>query len=65
MTTPPKPAEIAREVLSIEGDALLAMRDGMTEVFDAVVDLLLEVRGRVIVSGMGKSGHIAHKIASS
>ncbi len=65
MTTPPKPAEIAREVLSIEGDALLAMRDGMTEAFDAVVDLLLEVRGRVIVSGMGKSGHIAHKIAST
>lgn len=65
MTTPPKPAEIAREVLSIEGDALLTMRDGMTETFDAVVELLLEVRGRVIVSGMGKSGHVAHKIAAT
>ena len=65
MTTPPKPSDIARDVLGIEGDALLAMRDALTEGFDAVIGVLLEVRGRVIVSGMGKSGHIAHKIAAT
>ena len=65
MTQTPTPTEIARDVLDIEGNALLSMRDAMPEAFDAVVTLLLGVRGRVIVSGMGKSGHIAHKIAAT
>ncbi|MFU1478457.1 KpsF/GutQ family sugar-phosphate isomerase [Roseovarius sp. C7] len=65
MSMPPKPAEIAREVLTIEGDALLAMREGLTATFDETVYLLSGVKGRVIVSGMGKSGHIAHKIAAT
>lgn len=65
MTTPPTPTKIAHEVLTIEGDALFKMRDGLPEAFDDVVALLLGVSGRVIVSGMGKSGHIAHKITAT
>lgn len=65
MTAPKTPTQIARDVLSIEGDALLQMRDTLPESFDAVIDALLKVRGRVIVSGMGKSGHIGAKIAAT
>ncbi len=59
------PTEIAREVLRIEAEALSALRDGLPESFDQVITELLQVRGRVIVSGMGKSGHIAAKIAAT
>ena len=65
MTDQPSPTQIARDVLSIEGDALLAMRDALPAAFDDAVRLLLGVKGRVIVSGMGKSGHVAHKIAAT
>lgn len=59
------PVEIARDVLRVEGEALAQMRDALPEDFDAVVRALLEVKGRVIVSGMGKSGHVAAKIAAT
>ncbi len=65
MTSVPSPTDIARDVLGIEGEALLKMRDGLPPAFDEVVELLLKVPGRVIVSGMGKSGHIAAKIAAT
>ncbi|MEO3413445.1 KpsF/GutQ family sugar-phosphate isomerase [Roseovarius sp. CAU 1744] len=65
MTTPKTPTQIARDVLTIESAALAQMRDSLSEGFDSVVEALLGVRGRVIVSGMGKSGHIAAKIAAT
>ncbi|MCZ4353059.1 KpsF/GutQ family sugar-phosphate isomerase [Roseovarius aestuarii] len=65
MTDHPTPSDIARDVLRIEGDALAQMREALPAAFDEVVQLLLSVTGRVIVSGMGKSGHIAHKIAAT
>lgn len=65
MTQEPSPTEIAREVLAVEGAAILSMRDAMPADFDAAVEVLLDVGGRVIVSGMGKSGHVAHKIAAT
>lgn len=65
MTTPKTPTQIAQDVLSIEGDALAQMRDSLSDGFDDVVETLLKVKGRVIVSGMGKSGHIAAKIAAT
>ncbi|MEQ8254869.1 MAG: KpsF/GutQ family sugar-phosphate isomerase [Roseovarius confluentis] len=65
MTDTPTPTDIARDVLTIERDALDLMRDTLSETFDTVVDRLLEVPGRVIVSGMGKSGHVAAKIAAT
>ncbi|KPP86493.1 MAG: arabinose-5-phosphate isomerase [Rhodobacteraceae bacterium HLUCCO07] len=55
----------ARRVIRTEADALTMLADGLGDGFAAAIDLILAVRGRVIVSGMGKSGHIARKIAAT
>lgn len=57
--------EAARRVLSIEGEALGALARSLDHRFSRAVDLILAAEGRVIVSGMGKSGHIANKIAAT
>jgi arabinose-5-phosphate isomerase len=57
--------ELARRVLSIEADAVRALIARLDERFLAAVSLILACKGRVIVSGIGKSGHIARKIAST
>ncbi len=57
--------ETARRVISIETEALAALGDGLGAEFGEAVALLLSAKGRVIVSGMGKSGHIARKIAAT
>ena len=57
--------ELARKVLSIEADAVRSLADRIDEQFLAAVDLILRRSGRVVVSGMGKSGHVARKIAST
>ncbi len=57
--------ELARKVLTIEADAITALVSRLDRTFIDVVNLLLSCRGRVVVSGMGKSGHIARKIAST
>jgi arabinose-5-phosphate isomerase len=56
---------LAREVLSIEAAAVDALARRIDATFAHAVNLVLECHGRVIVSGMGKSGHIARKIAST
>lgn len=60
-----KPVEIARGVLDLEIKGLEALRDSLGAGFEQTVTLLKSARGRVIVTGMGKSGHVAHKIAST
>lgn len=55
----------ARRVLDIEARALDALSDRLGEDFAAAVRLLLDSTGRVIVSGLGKSGHVARKIAAT
>ena len=55
----------ARRVIAHEADGLRQLSDSLGESFIAAVELLLGARGRVIVSGMGKSGHIARKIAAT
>lgn len=57
--------ELARRVLTIEADAVRALIARLDERFLAAVSLILACQGRVIVSGIGKSGHIARKIAST
>jgi arabinose-5-phosphate isomerase len=57
--------ELARDVLQIEADAVRALVHRLDERFLAAVDLIHARTGRVVVSGMGKSGHIARKIAST
>lgn len=57
--------ELARTVLSIEADAVSALSARLDERFLDAIDLILACRGRVVVSGVGKSGHIGRKIAST
>ena len=56
---------LARRVLQTEAAAILALVDRLDHRFEEAVRLLLECRGRVIVSGMGKSGIICRKIAAT
>ncbi|MGU7771526.1 arabinose 5-phosphate isomerase KdsD [Burkholderia sp. MR1-5-21] len=56
---------LARDVLDIEADAVRALRDQLDGDFVEAVALLLGCSGRVVVSGIGKSGHIARKIAAT
>jgi arabinose-5-phosphate isomerase len=57
--------ELARKVLRIEATAILGLIDRLDEAFERAVQLLFECRGRVIVTGMGKSGIICRKIAAT
>jgi arabinose-5-phosphate isomerase len=56
---------LARRVLEIEADAVRALVERLDQRFKDAIDLIHNRHGRVIVSGMGKSGHIARKIAST
>jgi arabinose-5-phosphate isomerase len=56
---------LARRVLEIEADAVRALIGRIDKGFLAALRLILECNGRVVVSGIGKSGHIARKIAST
>ena len=56
---------LARKVLQTEAAAILALVERLDESFERAVRLLLECRGRVIVTGMGKSGIICRKIAAT
>ena len=57
--------DLAREVLEIEAAAIIGLIAKLDQAFQHAVDLILACRGRVIVTGIGKSGHIARKIAST
>ena len=61
----PQALDLARQVLRIEADAILALGERLNGAFLDAVGLILAGRGRVIVSGIGKSGHIGRKIAST
>jgi arabinose-5-phosphate isomerase len=56
---------LARETLDIEARAIVGLKARQGEAFVAVVRLMLECRGRVVVMGMGKSGHVARKVAAT
>ena len=55
----------AKKVIRIEAEALSRLADSIDGEFERAVSLILQSKGRVVVSGMGKSGHIARKIAST
>jgi arabinose-5-phosphate isomerase len=61
----PPDLELARKVLQIEAAAILALVERLDHRFDQAIRLLLDCRGKVIVTGMGKSGIICHKIAAT
>ena len=56
---------LARKVLQTEAAAILALVDRLDDRFDRAIRLLIDCRGRVIVTGMGKSGIICRKIAAT
>jgi Predicted sugar phosphate isomerase involved in capsule formation len=55
----------AREVIAREIEGLEAVAGALDHQFEAVVELAHQLKGRLIISGMGKSGHIARKIAAT
>jgi arabinose-5-phosphate isomerase len=57
--------ESARRVLDIEASAVAALGGRLDEGFAQAVDMILDCQGRAVVSGIGKSGHVARKIAST
>ncbi|MDE2058503.1 MAG: KpsF/GutQ family sugar-phosphate isomerase [candidate division NC10 bacterium] len=58
-------ADRGRHVLQIEAEAILALIPKLNERFDRAVEILRDCRGRVVLTGMGKSGSVAQKIAST
>jgi arabinose-5-phosphate isomerase len=68
--TPPRPdaarlLTAARHTLQIEAQALRRVESALDDGFVRACELLLTCRGRVVVTGMGKSGHVARKIAAT
>lgn len=62
---PSSALELARKVLAIEADAVSGLISRLDQRFLEAGGLILACRGRVVVSGVGKSGHVARKIAST
>src|SRR5665213_3055138 len=58
-------AKAAQRVFETAGEAIRSLGEALNGEFSRAVDILLSVKGRVVVSGMGKSGHIARKIAAT
>jgi arabinose-5-phosphate isomerase len=61
----PKFTDTARRVIRAEADALMALADAIDGSLADAVELILNAKGRIIISGIGKSGHIARKIAAT
>lgn len=57
--------DIAKRVLKIEADAVAALADRLNSNFEKTVELIFKSRGRVVVTGMGKSGLVGKKIAAT
>ena len=55
----------ARRVIGIEARGLAVLSDALDGSFSAAIETILAARGRIIVSGMGKSGHVGRKIAAT
>jgi arabinose-5-phosphate isomerase len=62
---PAQALRLARETFDIEAAAVLGLKARIGESFPRAVQALLDVRGRVVVMGMGKSGHIGRKVAAT
>ncbi|MDH3746272.1 MAG: KpsF/GutQ family sugar-phosphate isomerase [Acidobacteriota bacterium] len=64
-TGPRSPREVAREVLATEAAAVQGLADQLDERFDHAVELLQSCKGRVVCTGMGKSGIVMKKVAAT
>jgi len=61
----PRALALARDVIATEANAIASLAKRLGEPFVAALALMLNCRGRVVVSGIGKSGHIARKLAAT
>ena len=61
----PRALSLAREALEIEASALNAMSERLNGAFTDVVQRILQLPGRVVVMGRGKSGHVGRKVAAT
>ncbi len=57
--------QLAKDTFDIEAQAILGLKDKIGVAFGQSVDMMLAVKGRVVVMGMGKSGHIGRKMAAT
>ena len=57
--------ETAKKVLQQEAEAVLSLQEKLDNNFEKAVDFITSSRGRVVLTGMGKSGHIAKKVAAT
>ena len=57
--------EVGRRVLAIEAEALALMSESLGEAFTQAVEMLFACKGRIVLTGMGKSGHVARKITAT
>ncbi|MFQ3611781.1 MAG: KpsF/GutQ family sugar-phosphate isomerase [Fimbriimonadales bacterium] len=65
LLSPTETIQVAREVLQIEAEAIQRVQETLNESFDRAVQALLQCEGRLVVSGVGKSGAIARKLAGT
>ena len=65
LTTEPPSLSHARTVIDIEAEAVKGLLSNLDDNFERACDMVLDCTGRVVVIGMGKSGHIGGKIAST
>jgi len=57
--------EIAKNIFTLEAQAINNLKELLTEDFDRVIQLVKHSKGRLVITGMGKSGHIGKKIAAT
>ena len=57
--------EFFKNVLKMEGEAILNSIDAMGDEIDKAVELIMATKGKVIITGVGKSGHVGEKIAAT
>jgi len=62
---PARALALARQVMATEASAITALAERLGTPFIAAVELILNCRGRVVVSGIGKSGHVGRKLAAT
>ena len=55
----------ARRVLKIEAESIIKLAEKLDHNFEAAVEMILNCQGKVIVTGMGKSGHVGRKISAT
>ncbi len=57
--------DIGKSVIQIEAQSLLALKDRINSSFEKAVDIIADCKGKIICTGIGKSGHVARKLAST